>query len=290
MRIEAHKHQQGFVSIAQNTTVDYLSMAYVQAMNIKSVMPGSRYAVIVDSHTNGLITEQHSRVFDYVIVLPEDHAENQTWKLNNEWQVYWLTPFKETIKLEADLLFPTSIEHWWTAFRLRDVVLSTGCRDYQGKPATSRAYRKLFDDNDLPDVYNGLMYFRYSRTAEKFFVTAQELYRQWNQVAPELIKVRGQATTDVVYALASRIVGPELTTLPSADFINFTHMKPAINEWENGVDFHHYLNVVVDAPMIRVNNVQQHHPFHYYFKDFLNKELIAQYEQLFESTRSLSNS
>ncbi len=289
MRNNPHQAQRGFTAIAQNGTADYLTMAYVQALNIKSLMPGSQYAVIVDAATEALIEDKHRRVFDYVIKLTDDYAKDQDWKLNNEWQVYWLTPFKETVKLEADLLFPVSIEHWWDAFRLRDVVLSTGCRDYLGNISSSRDYRKLFDDNNLPDVYNGLMYFRYSRTAEKFFVIAQELFRQWNQVSAELIKVRGQATTDVIYAIAAKIIGPELTTIPTLDFINFTHMKPAINGWENGIEFHNDLNFVIDAPNIRVNNIQQHHPFHYYYKDFLNNEIIQSYEQLFESNRSLSS-
>jgi len=51
-RTEDHKEQQGFLTIAQNTdTVDYLQLAYVQAMSIKLTMPGSKYAVIVDSAT-----------------------------------------------------------------------------------------------------------------------------------------------------------------------------------------------------------------------------------------------
>ena len=147
-----HQEQQGFVTIAQNGDVDYLRMAYAQAMSIKLTMPGSKYAVLVDAKTRGLVTEQHCKVFDYVIQLPEDHAKNDDWKLRNEWQVFWLTPFKETIKLEADLLFPRSIAHWWHIFRLRDVVLSTGCKDFLGHPATSRKYRRVFDVNGLPDT------------------------------------------------------------------------------------------------------------------------------------------
>ena len=38
----------GFLTIAQNTDgVDYLRLAYAQAMSIKLTMPGSQYCVIV---------------------------------------------------------------------------------------------------------------------------------------------------------------------------------------------------------------------------------------------------
>ena len=96
--------QQGFLTIAQNTDVDYLRLAYVQAMSIKLTMPGSLYAVIVDDITLAQVTDQHRRVFDYIIPMPVDHAKNDSWKLANEWQVFNLTPFKETIKLESDIV------------------------------------------------------------------------------------------------------------------------------------------------------------------------------------------
>ena len=170
MRITPHQAHQGFLTIAQNTEINYLKLAYVQAMSIKLTMPDSLYAVIVDEHTEQQITEDHKKVFDYIITLPHDYAKDQTWKLSNEWQVFYLTPFKETIKLESDLIFTRSIKHWWTVFRLKNIVLSYGCRDYAQNISTSRHYRKLFDDNELPDVYNGLMYFRYSQEANDFFI------------------------------------------------------------------------------------------------------------------------
>jgi hypothetical protein len=283
-----HAELQGFVSIAQNSSVDYLTLAYVQALNIKSVMPSSKYAIIVDTHTKSLVTDKHQQVFDYVIEITRDYAYNHDWKLANEWQVYGLTPFKETIKLEADLLIPRSIEHWWDTFRLRDVVLSTGCRNYLGSQVVDSNYRTIFRNNNLPDVYNGLMYFRYSETAHKFFKAARDIFLNWDHVVKELVKVTDQTpTTDVVYAIASKVVGVELTTLPSAEFINFTHMKPGINGWPEGSEFHKLLNVIVEPPAIRVNNIQQQHPFHYHYKDFITEEIITHYEQLFSTRRSV---
>ena len=279
-RIEEHREQQGFLTIAQNTdTVDYLKLAYAQAMSIKLTMPGSKYAVVVDRPTLERVTSQHRRVFDYVIELPHDYAQDHKWKLANEWQVFWLTPFKETIKLEADILIPDSIEHWWNAFRLRDVVVATGCKNYLGETSTSMKYREVFENNNLPNVYNGLMYFRYTRIATQFFSVARELFLNWPTVAQELTKVNDQiATTDVVYALACKIVGIEHTTIPTADFLNFVHMKPAINGWPEGIEFHKSFNVVTAPPRIRVNNIEQHHPFHYHFKDFVTNDIVKEYE------------
>ena len=269
--------QQGFITIAQNTDVDYLKLAYVQAMSIKKLMPGSLYAVAVDQHTLSLVTEQHRTVFDYVITIQDDQAHNESWKLSNEWQVFNLSPFKETIKLESDVIFTRSIAHWWHAFRLRNIVLSQGCRDYQQEISTARQYRKMFDVNELPDVYNGLMYFRYSQEAATFFKLAEQIFKNWDTVKNTLIKCYDDyPTTDVVYAVTAKILGIENCTLP-IDWINFVHMKPAINRWPE-TPWTDLVVTELDLPMIRINNVNQYHPLHYHEKSWVTDAVVKEYE------------
>ena len=277
-----HKEQQGYVTFAQNTnTVDYLELAYIQALNIKATQKTAKYAVIVDAQTKEKVNEIHRSVFDYIIDLPMDYNEpTSNWKLANEWQVFYLTPFKETIKLESDLLFTRSIEHWWTAFRLRNIVLSTGCRDYRGHKSYVRKYRKLFDDNKLPDVYNGLMYFRFSREAKQFFDTARTIASNWEYLRDNVLKNcrEDSPSTDVLYAITARLIGEDVCTMPSMDFINFVHLKPAINglaETERVTDI--YLKEF-DRGMIRIGNINQLSPLHYYEKDFVTTEMKDWYE------------
>ena len=272
----------GFLTIAQNTDgVDYLRLAYAQAMSIKLTMPDSQYCVIVDKSTNEQITDEQRLVFDHIRVLDEDYAKQDEWKLANEWQVFNLSPYKETIKVESDILFTRSIEHWWHAFRLRDIVLSLGTRDFKGKQAKSRVYRKIFDANQLPDVYNGLMCFRYSKTASEFFEIAEQVFKQWETVKENILKGFSyeEASTDVVYAITAKTLGVELCTLPDCDFINFTHMKNAINDWPDDKSWTEMIMTEIDLPMIRINNVNQYHPVHYQDKNWLTDEIIERYKE-----------
>ncbi len=272
----------GFLTIAENTaTVDYLRLAYLQALNIKVTQKIKNYSVIVDVATNQLITDQHRRVFDNIIVLPVNNNDSDSqWKLANETQVFALTPYRETIKLESDLLFTSDISHWLPAFRLRDVMISRGCRTYRGELATDRSYRKFFDDNDLPDVYTGLMYFRYTRTAADLYRTAEEIRLHWPDVAAVLKNCRESLpSTDVLFAIAAQVIGPELVTASSLDFINFAHMKPAINNFEEGEPWWKSNLVERDGDMFRINLVNQYWPIHYYDKSFATDELIEYYER-----------
>lgn len=271
--------QQGFLTVAQNSDVDYLRLAYVQAMSIKLTMPNSKYAVIVDEATLAQVTDKHRRVFDHIIPMPVDYAKDDVWKLANEWQVFDLTPFKETIKIESDILFTRSIDHWWSAFRLRDVVLSLGCKDFQGRTGQSRRYRQIFDDNDLPDTYNGLMYFRYSQAAHDFFKVAKQVWRNWDLITPQLKNFRDETpSTDLVYAITAKLQGVESCTLPQCDFINFTHMKNSINKWPESTPWPDLVISEFDLPMIRINNVNQYHPIHYQDKTWITDDVVERFE------------
>jgi len=277
--LSQHKEQQGFATFAVNSSnTDYLQLAYLQCLNIKATQQHNSYAVIVDSATNERVTEQQRRVFDYVIVMPHtDQLFRQPFAY--EPYIFTWTPFKETIKLESDLLFTRSIDHWWTAFRLRNVCLSTGAKTYQGVEGHVRKYRELIDANQLPDVYNGLMYFRYSQEASDFFSVARGVFENWATISIELKQFDNVvASTDVVYAIAAKIMGEEAVTMPTMDFINFVHMKPGFNGWS---DAHSWQDTVMherDGDVVRINNINQYWPVHYYEKNYATQELIKYYE------------
>lgn len=270
LNVRKFKEQFGWLTIAQNTNIDYLHLAYLQAKNIKATQRSNSYAVIVDEATAQQITAKHRTVFDYVITLPIDWAADETWKQSNEWQVFNLTPFKETIKLESDLLFTRDVAHWLHALRLKDLCFSYHCRDYQGHTKTTSPYRKMFGKNNLPDIYTGMYYFRFSQTAADFFRTARSLYENWDVVSDSLIQCESNPSTDAVFAITAKISGEELCCIPTLDFFNFVHMKSQIQGWSDNQSWTDYVNIEHDDTMLRINNVNQYHPVHYYDKNFIS--------------------
>ena len=101
------------------------------------------------------------------------HGNLGGWK--NDWQMFAVSPYRQTIKLEADMIAASPVDHWWTLFELRDVVISQGARTFYDQPAQSRFYRRCFDANNLPDVYNAITYWRLSQTAQEFFTLVRSI-------------------------------------------------------------------------------------------------------------------
>lgn len=183
----------------------------------------------------------------------------------NDWQVFATSQYRQTIKLEADMICASPIDHWWTLFERRDVVISQGARTFYDEPATSRYYRKIFDNNNLPDVYNAITYWRLSKTAKEFFELVRNIFEHWNAYKTLLKFPDELPTTDVVYAVAAQIMGPEQVTLPAGLGPTIVHMKRHINPIQ-GDDWTKEL--IWETDPLRINTVAQHGLVHYHVKDW----------------------
>lgn len=272
----------GYLTFVQNNkSTDYLRLAYAQALSIKATQKINQYAVVVDDNTFELITDKHRKVFDHIVRMPNgDDAANDRWKLKNEWKALLASPFDETVKLESDMLFTYSVDHWWDIMSVKDLCFTTQVLDYQGCVARSRAYRKLFDDNKLLNVYNGFYYFKKTDLTQRFFDIAKSLFANWDQVKNTLLVGAEDepGSTDIVFALACRLVGDENCYLPGP-VPTFTHMKGAINGWEPMADWRAMVYNQFDKTSLTVGFQRQRVPFHYYQKDFITDNLLDHYEK-----------
>lgn len=249
----------GFVIMAQGEK--YVTCAKALERNLKQVMPNENVTIITTD------------------MLPlGDLAPESDWKLINDYQVYAASPYDLTIKLEADMYVPASIEYWWEILKDRDVVVSTTIRNFKQEVSKIRAYRKFIDDNNLPDCYNGITYFRKSEFAEEFFNTVKLVFNNWDRIrATYKCNIDELATTDWVYAICCHVLGVEKTTMPTFDGMSFVHMKQYINNlpteaWTNTLVYEILPNT------FRINTYPQLYPVHYYVKSFAEKILEAQDE------------
>jgi hypothetical protein len=184
----------------------------------------------------------------------------------NDWQCWQVSPYRETIKLEADMILASPIDHWWNLFELRDVVISQGARDFYDQHTLCRTYRRTFDHNHLPDVYNAVTYWRVSQTAQEFFRLVRAIFIYWASYRTLLKYPDEEPTTDVVYAMAAVIMGIERVTLPSGLGPSIVHMKPGINPIKTN-DWTKELTLEIDP--VRINTVAQWGPVHYHIKSWL---------------------
>ena len=249
--------ERGYLIPAIDTdTVDYLSCAIQLARSIRSWHPDANISVLT-------VKRCSDPVFNHVIPLPYGDLGGYA----NDWQVFRASPYRQTIKLEADMIVAGPIDHWWTLFELRDVVISTGCRNMYNQLSQCRRYRQIFDYNNLPDVYNAITYWRVSKIAQDFFQLVKNIFEYWNDYK-KLLKFPEQIpSTDVVYAMAAQIMGTEQVTLPAQLGPRIVHMKKEIipiqtDDWTKELVYEN------TNPGLRIHTVAQTGFVHYHTKDW----------------------
>ena len=123
----------GYIVIAQNSEdTNYLRMAYALALSLKITQSKvSNLAVCVEDKNT--VPEKYKKVFDKVIEIPwKDDAVDSDWKIDNKWKYYYMTPYDETVILDADMIFPTDVSHWWDTLSQKDVWATTNIKTYRG--------------------------------------------------------------------------------------------------------------------------------------------------------------
>lgn len=236
--------ERGYLIPAVNTdTVDYVACAEQLADSIR----------------------QHHPAANITILKQDQLPMGDQGGYANDWQCFAASPYRQTIKLEADMIIASPIDHWWDMLQHRDFVISTGARDFYDRPATSRYYRKTFDANHLPDVYNAITYWRVSRTAQEFFQLVRNIFENWEEYKTLLKFPDDAASTDLVYAMAAQITGPELVTMPFASYPKIVHMKRHMiathtPNWTQ--------ELVWENNPLRFNTVAQWGAVHYHQKDW----------------------
>jgi len=256
--------ERGYLIPAFNTkTTDYVACATALAHSLKQWHPDANVCLLTDH-------DYANDIFDHVVTLPYgDQDPDSTWKLSNDWQVYSASPYRQTIKLEADMIAAGPVDHWWALFELRDVVISQGCRSYRDETAESRYYRKCFDTNNLPDVYNAITYWRLSSTAQEFFDLVRRIFENWTEFKKLIKFPEDSASTDVVYAMVAQIMGPERVTLPKGLGPTIVHMKQHINalhccNWTK--------ELIWENDPFRINTIAQWGFVHYHEKEWSNEQ------------------
>jgi len=243
----------GFVIMAQDTeTTSYTKCAETLKKSILRVMPDASITIITSD------------------MLPHGDLGG----FANDWQVYEASPYDYTIKLEADMYIPRNIDHWWDVFKNRDVVVSSTIRNFMQEISDVRVYRRFIDDNNLPDVYNAITYFKKSDVANQFFSIVKDIFENWDEYK-KILKCNQTelVTTDWVYSIACHIMGVEKTTMPTFTEMSMVHMKAFVNNnvTENWTDTFVYECL---PDQIRVQTVPQQYPFHYHVKNFCDKIVL----------------
>lgn len=275
----------GYLVLAQNGLHDYVRLAYGLALSIRLTQREvNRVSLIVPKQSD--VPDNYRWAFDQIIEFPwGDRSGDAEWKLHNKYLYYYVSPYAETVILDADMLFPADVSAWWARMALQDVVATTQVLTYRREIVESDFYRKTFTQNGLPNIYTGFFFFKKSALAAELFNQIDLIMKDWKPYYESLLRKNTPdgISADVCYALAIKMMDVEDLVVLREPFPTFVHMKSQLQGWgdldvtENWTK--HIPVFVNDRMDVKIGHHLQVEPLHYHVKSFLTDSIIAQYEE-----------
>jgi hypothetical protein len=274
---------QGHLIFAQNSDVDYVTQAYALALTIKKHNKVNSVCLV----TNDSVPSKYAAVFDHIVEIPwGDNAEFSSWKIENRWKLIYASPYDETMVYDSDMLLLESNDAWWDYFKHKDIVLTNHVVDYKGNLINDTIFRKMFIDNDLPNVYFGFHYFKKTQRAFEFYKGLELVVKNWQEVYAKVAPVSTQkfCSMDVSSAIVVKLLDAfDEFTLPLSS-VTFVHMKKDLQGWSSPSSSwqHSLISHVANNGQISLSNYIQTGLFHYTEDDFLTDSILQILENINE--------
>jgi hypothetical protein len=189
----------------------------------------------------------------------------------NRTQIYNLSPFDETVMLDADMIFLEDVSHWWEHLAKFPLVITNKVRTYQNEPVVYSPYRKTFVANNLSNCYCAFTYFKKDPQAEVFFKLLSHIINNWREwvdrYAPEYKQV--WPSIDVAMGIAIKILG--IDPFSPLDYPTFTHMKSGCQGWpEYSERWRDHLGCYISNGQLKLGSYTQTGILHYVDKELYN--------------------
>jgi hypothetical protein len=272
----------GFLIFAENADGnDYVQMAYALALSIKMSQSANSSVSIV---TNNKVPKKYSKVFDNIIEIPWYDTAGTEFSAEHRWKLPYVTPYDETIVLDADMLLLEDISEWWKYCEKYDMRFCSRIKNYKLEVVKDTYHRKTFIENNLASPYYALHYFKKCDFTFEFYKVLEFVVKNWKGICGIFTPHQYQEwiSMDLAVAITIEIMACRGQVVDPLGPLELIHMKipnqgwPLLfNSWEDAV--HYVLN---SRGELVVGNIKQSKLFHYVEKDFINKPLLTKLEEL----------
>lgn len=268
---------QGYITLAVDYpgNTDNIENAALLAMTARMSDPDREFAVVVRSF--GDVPSRLEECFDYIVELPFKRTDqNEGNQLIDAWQIYYATPFEETMWITTNSLVVDNLAAQWHGTEHEDLLFSRPL-NYKGDIAQYKKKFRAQKKSDLPAFSSDVFFFRKSETASEFFKMADPVFRHWRDIYREYIKEHRPVGFDftTLVNITTHMIGYE-NTQPEYQIeyvdIDPDNMPIDLDE-DSNADWSEQINIwFYKGQHVKVNNHRQSGIWVYHDEDLLTRE------------------
>lgn len=178
-------------------------------------------------------------------------------------RAYELSPYDETVMLDADMMFLSNVDHWWDHCSKFPLLITNKVKTHRGEWINKTPFRTTFTSNQLPNCYSAFTYFNRNDTSLEFFKLLNNIVSTWDEWTWRYTPHNRQLKPSIDLAMGIAVAYMGITPFTSLDYPTFTHMKP--DNWKETI------SLDVTNGKIEIGNYVQQGILHYVDKGLVDE-------------------
>ena len=217
----------------------------------------------IEHHTSDDVTIISGN-FPYGDITKEYNKNTFASNLLNLWQLYWATPYDETIVLDADMLFLNDYSYWWDYLSKFDLLFPDTIINYKQETIKHEQYDKILTEHEIRPAYEKMFYFKKGDKALEFFNMLSQVIQNFISVSLEIFPNKRPTSlrTSHVFPACIKMLGIDDIVYDKNNVFKYIDMKLSclnapVKKWDE--DLYYW----GDTTNFYIENFNQYYPLHY---------------------------
>lgn len=276
--------ERGYVILATNE-LEYKQAAAL-AYSIKSKMQHESVTIAVPDMST--VNDKWLDAIDNVVELPFTVADNRR---QNDWQLYWATPYKYTIAIDCKTLVKESHATLWDyLIDHYDMCIPVAQFDFRGLPIVSKFKQSINDEYPHIPVVNSDMFFfaKDTELALSYFKFADVFMQNWFDTMTHYVKNQHYTEgydADVMHMFVAQHFGNDIFPMHN-HIMSAVNMKSVVdnrvlgrmNKWTDRINIWASNNAKIKIQNFAINST-----LHYHEDDFLTEDIFNEHRQYYKT-------
>lgn len=276
-----------FLGVDDEDKTRNIDCAYALSLSLKLADPDCETCVVV--HKFEHVPKRYEGGFDYIVELPFGRTESNHHNIFIDfWQVYYCTPFDESMYINTYTLAVDNVASLWDVRQVDDIVFASAT-DFRGDLTYDAGKFITQERNNIAPFKADLIYFNKEQKSSEFFKMADPFFKGWRDIYRDVLTEYKAA--DFEYTLMTNIVahslGEQYTFPAYFDYIDLEINFQYNVDDEDQADWLDSLNIwVTDDVDIKINNHRQTGVWHYGNPRVMTADIIKKLDDNYRKAKT----
>ena len=269
---------QGYITLATKSADDkQIKQAVLLASSLRLVDATREICLLVDKIDD--VPQKYEDSFDSIIELPYGHYDLTEDIAINIWQIYYCSPFEETMYMDRRTLVTTIMDDIWESVIENDYVFNKRTKNYRGEYFVGNEQFFIHNKNNIPNYYTDVFYFGKNETTQQFFKMLDVVLKEFRRVYLKVVVEKRPSYFDLnlLINITIKLLGEETRIHGEIPYTLIGLDNLILDDQDLPPDWVDYLSNWVSDKILKIGNHRVSGIVCYNSEKFVTDEILSEY-------------